>query len=138
MNADNQDSIDSTATNESQNLYIDIDGHRPVDRSDLEVRDIIDIDGSRPVVASDLEVSDILEIDGQRPIAKSNFQEHGTLDIDGSRPVDPSVLEIQGTLDIDGSRPIASNNTENPEIPDDYIDQNREHGIAFKNKHSKR
>jgi len=37
---------------------IDIDGHRPVDPSDIQVQDTLDIDGQRPIVSGDIQVQD--------------------------------------------------------------------------------
>ena len=44
---------------ETQNRYIDIDGQRPVDPSDLEVTDTLEIDGSRPITSNHTENPEI-------------------------------------------------------------------------------
>ncbi|MCC5661688.1 hypothetical protein LC608_33045 [Nostoc sp. XA010] len=41
----------------------------------MEVKGILDIDGERPIAKSNLQVQDTLEIDGSRPIGLDNTVE---------------------------------------------------------------
>lgn len=86
---------------------INIDGQRPVDPSNIEIKETIDIDGHRPITKDKNHSDQTIDIDGLRPIDKSNFEEHEMLTVDGKRPIDPSDLEVEEILDIDGQRPIA-------------------------------
>ncbi|MFN6568945.1 hypothetical protein [Dendronalium sp. ChiSLP03b] len=45
---------------------------------------MLTLDGNRPVEPNDLQVKDILDIDGKCPIAKSNFQVEDILEINAS------------------------------------------------------
>lgn len=101
---------------------LDIDGHRPIDPSHLEIKEVIDIDGNRPVTESDFDVCKTIDVDGHRPVTDNKIETKDTIDIDGHRPVDPSTIEVQETINIDGNRPIAINNPSSTTVTTDYID----------------
>ena len=62
-------------------LWSGINGHRPIDPSNIEIFEVIDIDGNRPVSASKMEVIDTLDIDGHRPVT-ANAPESTTVTTD--------------------------------------------------------
>ena len=121
---DNTNKVDSTVNNSDQNTT-DTEAKiisQPSSNESKPIPKTIDIDGQRPIAKSDFQDHDILAVDGKRPIDKSDLEVTDTLDIDGQRPIVKSNFEVQDTLDVDGSRPITSNNTEKSEITTDYVD----------------
>lgn len=102
---------------------LDIDGHRPIDDSDLEVAETLEIDGSRPVEAvsdylkpdsqptpeaDQLDAEEITEVDQEHSVVRGNREVKAIMDIDGKRPIVANDFEIEETLNIDGKRPIAA------------------------------
>ncbi len=99
---------------------LEVDGKRPVDKSNVEVVDTLQIDGERPIVegdkpngmASQRAVVDTLDIDGERPITSSTLDTDKVLKVDGKRPVDNSDVEVVDHFEADGERPIMANKYE--------------------------
>ncbi|MER3477730.1 MAG: hypothetical protein C4287_16140 [Leptolyngbya sp. ERB_1_2] len=51
---------------------MEIDGNRPIDRSDLDVEKVIYDDGERPIAANEAQIRKTLPVDGDRPIMSDN------------------------------------------------------------------